>query len=302
MRRPYQRAQTLDWTCLTSGRLPDVPENTKRLLVTAASLAIVLLIAWLDQVTPREIGFALFYLVPIALSAWYGGVGPAVVVATLAGASWLVADLGGRPDGSAVAISLWNAFTRCVIFVSEGVFIAILRRDREKLRELALRESILARTDLNTGLANARAFLEHAESELKNGRPLAILYIDLDNFKAFNDRLGHAAGDDILLEVARVLRESVNEEDLVARIGGDEFAVLLCCEAGEAEARRVGDMLVERIREIASVYGDIRFGATVGIAMYREPPSSAEEFLRSADEAMYRGKALGKGRVVLQNV
>ncbi len=296
MRRPYQRAQTLDGL-----RLPDVPDNTKRLFVTSASLAIVLLIGWLDQVTPREIGLSLFYLVPIALSAWYGGVGPAVVVATLAGASWLAADLVGRVDGTAVAISLWNAFTRFVIFVSEGVFIAILRGDREKLRQLAVREAILARTDANTGLANSRAFLEHAESELKKGHPLAILYIDLDNFKAFNDRLGHAAGDDILMEVARVLRESVNEEDVVARIGGDEFAVLLCRDAGELEARRVADTLVERIRDVASVYGDIGFGATVGIAMYREPLSSAEEFLRSADEAMYRGKALGKGRVVVQN-
>lgn len=279
-----------------------MPDNTKRLFVTSGSLAIVLLIGWLDHVTGPDIGFSLFYLVPIALSAWYGGVTPAVMVASFAAASWLAADVAWRQDETAVAISLWNAFTRFVIFTSEGVFIAILRGDREKFRRLALRESILARTDVNTGLANSRAFLEYAESELKKGRPLAILYIDLDNFKAFNDRLGHAAGDDILMEVARILRESVTEEDVVARIGGDEFAILLCCEAGEGEARRVADKLVERIRDVAAVYGDIGFGATVGIAMFREPPSSAEEFLRSADEAMYRGKALGKGRVVLQNV
>ena len=72
--------------------------------------------------------------------------------------------------------------------------------------------------------------------------------------------------------------------------------------AAGVEARRLADTLVEQIRDVAAVYGDLGFGATIGIAMYREPPSSAEEFLRSADEAMYRGKALGKGRVVLQNV
>lgn len=273
-----------------------------RLFVTAASLAIVVLIGWLDHATGPDIGFSLFYLVPIALTAWYGGRVPAVLVAALAAASWLIADLAWREGDTAVAISSWNAFTRLVIFASEGIFIAVLKDDREKLRRLAERESALARTDSNTGLPNGRAFRERAEVELRRGTPLAVLYIDLDNFKAFNDRLGHAAGDDILCEVARILRESVDEDDLAARIGGDEFAVLLCCDVDDLRVRRVSDAISEQIASIASVYGDLGFGATIGVAFFHESPQSAEELLRSADDAMYRGKLLGKGRIVVQNV
>jgi diguanylate cyclase (GGDEF)-like protein len=279
-----------------------VPEKTKRLVVTSASLAIVLFIGWIDKVTGPDIGFALIYLVPVALSAWYGGRTSTIVVAIVAGASWLAADLAYRENDTAVAISFWNAFTRLVIFSSEGIFIAVLKEDREKLRRLAERESALARTDSNTALPNTRAFLERAELELRRGVSLAVLYIDLDNFKVFNDRLGHAAGDDILVEVARILRETVPETDFAARIGGDEFAVLLCCDVDDLRVRRISSAIAEGIQAIAAAYEDIGFGATIGVAFFHQPPETAEELLRTADDAMYRGKALGKGRVVVQNV
>jgi diguanylate cyclase (GGDEF)-like protein len=279
-----------------------VPDKTRRLIVTSASLAIVLLIGWIDKVTGPDIGFSLFYLVPIALSAWYGGRLSTIAVAVLAAASWLAADLSYRENDTAVAISFWNAFTRLVIFASEGIFIAVLREDREKLRSLAERESFLARTDSNTALPNSRAFLERAQLELRRNVPLAVLYIDLDNFKIFNDRLGHAAGDDILVEVARILRETVPETDVAARIGGDEFAVLLCCDVDDLRIRRISSAIAERIQGIAAAYEDIGFGATIGVAFFDQPPETAEELLRTADDAMYRGKVLGKGRVVVQNV
>lgn len=258
-------------------------------------------IGWLDYETGPEFGLSLLYLIPVALSAWHGGVTAAVIVGCFAGASWLAADLAWRVSDTAIAISIWNAFTRFVIYVSEGVFIAMLRRDREKLKRLAARESLLARTDASTGLPNARAFLERAGRELERGQPLCVLYVDLDNFKAFNDRLGHAAGDDILEEVARILRESIGEQDIAARIGGDEFAMLLACD-NQDKSRRAGEAIAERIRDVGRAFPDINFGATVGVAFFREPPEHAEELLRAADDAMYQGKSRGKGQVVVQNV
>ena len=259
-------------------------------------------IGWIDYATGPDIGLSLLYLIPIAVSAWFGGVTAAVIVGCAAGAAWLAADLAWRESDTAIAISIWNAFTRFVIYVSEGVFIAVLHRDREKLRRLAARESLLARTDSNTGLPNARAFIERAERELQRGVPLCVLYVDLDNFKTFNDRLGHAAGDDILEEVARILRDSVGEKDIAARIGGDEFAVLLCCDADGDRAQQVGDAIAGAIRAIASPYADVGFGATIGVACFNAAPDNAEDLLRAADDAMYRGKAMGKGRVVVANV
>lgn len=273
----------------------------KRLVWVLTAGAVVAVIGWIDIATGPDIGMSLLYLIPVAVSAWFGGVSAAVIVGCAAGATWLAADLGWRESDAAIAISLWNAFTRFVIYVSEGVFIALLRRDRDKLQRMAARESLLARTDSGTGLPNARAFLERAGRELKRGRPLCVLYVDLDNFKSFNDRLGHAAGDDILDEVARVLRESIGEHDLAARIGGDEFAILLTCQDLD-EAHSRGTAIAEQIRTVGQAFPEIRFGATVGVACFRQPPADPEELLRAADEAMYQGKVRGKGQVVVQNV
>jgi len=275
--------------------------TAKRLIWVVASAAIVAAIGWIDFATGPDIGMSLLYLIPIAISAWYGGVATAVVVACAAGAAWLAADLSWRHDETAIAISMWNAFTRFVIYISQGVFIALMRRDREQLRRLAQREASLARTDSTTGLPNVRAFLERAERELKRGKPLCVLYVDLDNFKLFNDRLGHAAGDDILEEVARILGAQVADCDLAARIGGDEFAVLLC-DPDEVTARRVAEGVADRIRTLGTLYPGIGFGATVGGSFFRTLPANAEDLLRSADDAMYQGKVMGKGRVVVQNV
>lgn len=279
----------------------DAVSRGRRLAGVMACAAIIAAIGWIDYLTGPEVGLSLLYLAPIAAAAWIAGVAPAVIVACMAGASWLAADLAWRESDTAIAISVWNAFTRFVIYISEGVFIAVLHRDREKLRRLAEREAQLARTDSNTGLPNVRAFLEHAGRQLKQQAPLCVLYIDLDNFKIFNDRLGHAAGDDILIEVARILREATGEGDIAARIGGDEFAVLLCRENDFERVRGIGDTIAHRIRNLGQPYGDFGFGATVGVVCFRETPENAEELLRAGDDAMYRGKAAGKGRVVVQN-
>lgn len=273
-----------------------------RRVAVALALVAVPLIGAIDYATGPEIGLSLLYLIPIAVSARYGGVKPAVLVACTAAGSWFAADLAWRKGDSAIAISLWNAFTRVVIYVSEGVFIAIIERDRQKLRRLVQLESSLARTDALTQLANSRSFAESAESAIADARarktPLAALYVDLDNFKLFNDRLGHAAGDAILVEVGNVLTRNKHGRDIAARLGGDEFVMLLR-DASEATAARVASQVTSEVRSMAAAYSDIGFGATVGVAFFETPPESVDELLRAADEAMYLGKAAGKSRVVV---
>lgn len=274
----------------------------RRLIGIAASAAVVIAIGWVDYITGPEIGLSLLYLAPIAISAWYGGVTPAIFVAGAAAAAWLAADLAWRETDASIAISLWNAFTRLAIFTSEGVFIAVLHRDREKLRRLAAREAMLARTDHATSLPNMRAFLELAEVELRRardtGEPLCMIYVDLDHFKKFNDSLGHAAGDDLLVEAARILQDAGG---IAARLGGDEFAVLLRA-VDEEQAREIANRIVSRIRDLGAAYPGLGFGATAGVAYFRTPPATADDLIRTADDAMYEGKSSGKGRVVFQNV
>jgi diguanylate cyclase (GGDEF)-like protein len=251
-------------------------------------------IGWLDTVTGAEVGLSLLYLLPVAVAGWYAGVTAVTLVGTLAAGLWMYADLSVKPQGSLV-IALWNAFTRLVIYTTEGVFIALLRRDREVLEQHIERETTLARTDAVTGLANARAFAELVGAHMAtHGAPFSLVYLDLDNFKPVNDALGHAAGDDVLAQVAAILR--LIPEGIAARVGGDEFALLLRVQdlgAAEAIARR----LTSDIQQIAAVYIGFGFGASAGVVWFETLPRSVEEAIQAADEAMYIAKTRTKGRV-----
>ena len=164
-------------------------------------------------------------------------------------------------------------------------------------RERALGELLAHRAshDDLTGVANRSLFfdrLEHAlEQARRRGSSTALLFLDLDGFKAVNDREGHGAGDELLREVATRLTSSVRAADTVARIGGDEFTILL--EDTDAhDARRVADLVTAALRapfELAG--GPVAPGASVGIALTRAGQVSADELVRQADEAMYRSKA-----------
>ena len=276
----------------------------KRFIGTAVSAVAVVVIGWIDYLTGPDIGLTLLYLIPIAASAWYGGTVSAVFVASAAGAVWLAVQVALRPAGASLAIPLWNAFTRLVIFITEGVFIALLHRDRELLRSMLAREKALARTDHATNLQNMRGFLEHADAELHRARAhhatIVVIYVDLDNFKAFNDHLGHAAGDDLLDEVGKILTASFPDK-ITARLGGDEFAVLLT-GIGAKAALEKAEALISSIRKLGGAYPDLNFSATAGIAFFRDPPATADDLVRAADDAMYAGKESGKGRVVLSSL
>ncbi|MCQ4346893.1 diguanylate cyclase [Pseudomonas stutzeri] len=174
-------------------------------------------------------------------------------------------------------------------FVSAQVATAIERKRLYAHLEQA------ARHDALTGLANRALFLERVQAALargqRSGGRLALLYLDLDDFKQVNDALGHAAGDLLLQETARRLQQSVRETDTVARIGGDEFVVLL----EEIREPAQASLLAERIRAALSrpveLSGSLRaIGSSVGIAIYPEDGESEAELLRRADAAMYASK------------
>lgn len=172
------------------------------------------------------------------------------------------------------------------------------RRHAENLiRHMAYHDSL-------TGLPNREMFertLAAGVSEAKRcGSALAVLFIDLDGFKEVNDSLGHAAGDALLKEVAGDLKRLAPEESLVARIGGDEFLVLLPRIAGPEEATQVSGRILSGLsREWQAVPDQFRVGASIGVAVFPHDGRDGAALVRSADRAMYEAKTQGKGRYAL---
>lgn len=160
----------------------------------------------------------------------------------------------------------------------------------------------LAYTDLLTGLVNRRVLVERLELEdrrsARYGVQLAAVMLDVDNFKAVNDRYGHAAGDEVLRAIARVLTASVRNVDLAGRWGGEEFLILLpnCDIAG---ARMVAERICQAVRSLPPFPGGPEHvTVSCGCATRNTAPPTAARLVEHADQAMYRAKRLGRDRVV----
>jgi diguanylate cyclase (GGDEF)-like protein/PAS domain S-box-containing protein len=156
----------------------------------------------------------------------------------------------------------------------------------------------MADHDTLTGLFNRRRFEEELERHIAHGRRYgmdgALLVLDLDDFKAVNDGHGHRAGDSVLMAVGGVLRDRLRESDVVARFGGDEFAVLMP-HGGESEAAELADVLVQAIgTDVEAPEGPL--GASVGFAVFEES-TTPDEMLSAADDAMYADKAHARAPV-----
>jgi diguanylate cyclase (GGDEF)-like protein len=157
----------------------------------------------------------------------------------------------------------------------------------------------MAQTDSLTGLLNRRAFEEILRRDLmrsdRTGQPLGIMLIDLDYFKQVNDSLGHFAGDDVLRQIAAVLRDGTRPSDVLARYGGEEFVVLLR-NAGVTESVTAAERIRMQIANLSGLPGRVNLTASIGVAV-SQTRDTATEFLLRSDEALYRSKREGRNLV-----
>jgi diguanylate cyclase (GGDEF)-like protein len=174
-----------------------------------------------------------------------------------------------------------------------------LGESESRLKSLLAKEQELARIDPLTAVPNRRAFYEALDQERMRSRryrrAFTIAYVDLDNFKKVNDSLGHAVGDELLVQVAAGLKSNLRASDYVGRLGGDEFAVLLP-ETDATAAQLVLRKLRLRLLEEMKAH-DWQVTFSIGAATFLDPPDSLDVIIRMADETMYAIKAHGKDNV-----
>ncbi|MBN8216360.1 MAG: diguanylate cyclase [Spirochaetes bacterium] len=254
----------------------------------------VLLIGEIDLLTGDEVVLSALYLLPVAVMAWLLG-GKHAFAASLASiAAMFLVDVRMEHTGFHASQAI-NAGIRLTIFFFVSFLVARVRTQHLQLRDLAVRDAL-------TGLANLRGALQALDLEYdrsrRSGRPLTAISLDADRFKEVNDTRGHAAGDEVLRRIGKALAATLRRTDTAARMGGDEFLVLL----PETDARSAG-VFAEKMRGrlLASMKeGGFPVTFSIGGTTFLRPPGSIDEILKTVDRAMYRVKRGGRNGVRME--
>jgi diguanylate cyclase (GGDEF)-like protein len=257
-----------------------------RIAWTTVAFLLIPAIGLADYMAGPEITFTLVYIAPVTLVAWLASRRLALAASMLSALAWIAADYAlGRVDPN-VWIYAWNFSSRLIPLLVVSELLSALKTTLRQDRELSLTDSL-------TGAMNRRAFREAAERELsrarRHGRPITLAYFDIDDFKNINDSRGHDGGDRLLKGIVATLSRNLRESDGVARIGGDEFALLLP-EVGPDDAPTTVEKVIRRLRDVTRHEGmPVTF--SVGVVMCRDNPPTLELLLLAADRLMYGIKA-----------
>lgn len=262
-------------------------------LIFLLGISMVALFGTIDLLIKNEILFTVFYLLPVTLVAWFAGWRFAIVASIMSVIMLFADDISSRLIPVTSITLYWDFIGRLGFFLIISYTLATLKNAYDALKELALIDPL-------TELSNSRSFYEMANKEIERAKrfryALTIGFIDLDNFKSMNDTYGHPAGDYIIRKVAESIQDSIRSIDFAARMGGDEFVVMLS-RAEKQESvkiiKRIQTTLAEKMKKH-------RWTLTfsVGMVTYHTMHLSLDEMISAADKLMYKVKAKGKNNVL----
>jgi len=258
-------------------------------------LAIVLcaLVVGLDVATGGELSVSVFYLAPISLAAWYIGMQAGFLFGLVAAGLWLTAELTSGHLYAHALIPWWDAGVWLAIFTLHARLLAGIRAQLRRERDGAAIDPL-------TGALNGRSFCAATgrmmSLALRAHEPTTVVYIDVDNFKAINEERGHTVGDRVLERVGATILAGMRVTDLVGRLAGDEFAILLPATGVDGL-----DTVLPKLRE--ALEADARahnwpIGFSIGAAVFPAPPHAVDTAISAADKLMEQAKAAGKNRTI----
>lgn len=264
-------------------------ENLPKLFSILISIFLMVAISVIDYLISTEISVSILYLLPIGISTWCTDKYISFLIILVSDLINLILNQINDKHHLHPFIHYWNALGILVFFLFTNYLLLELKSNLKNLENLA-------QTDNLTGLNNRRFFVEIVNNEIvKSSRyqePLTLAYFDIDDFKKINDQYGHTAGDRLLQLVAKQAKITLRKSDVIARIGGDEFAILLPrtgYEASEVVLHRLQKMLL-----ISTQQEGLSVTVSIGAITFCRPPQAVSEILEQADNLMYIAKKKGK--------
>ena len=240
---------------------------------------------------------SVFFLIPVSFLTWFVSRRAGFVAAVASALIILGTNIASPMHASHPLVGYWNALIWLGFFLLMAVTVA-------RLKLLYMGEKELSRLDSLTRIANRLAFYEMATAEKNRaqrfGQPITLAYVDLDGFKEVNDSMGHDVGDKLLLWVARTMQKNIRQTDSAARMGGDEFALILPNTTTAAAARVLNKLLRKLNRRMQQNHWPVTF--SIGAVTFLTLPESLQEMIKRADDAMYSAKVKGKNRLEQEEI
>ncbi len=271
----------------------DLFSSRSSVTVIFISLILLALLGWIDYLT-GDYSLIVFYLIPVSLVAWFVNRPCGMFFCLLALATRFTANEAHTSFTlKSASLHYWNECIELLFLLIMSLLFSALRKNLDS-------EKNLANVDPLTGALNRRAFFDIAEYELNRSRryehAMTIAYIDLDNFKGINDRLGHAVGDSLLITVTETISSNIRSTDILSRFGGDEFVILLPETPAEAAATFLNKIHSQLNRAMSARNWPVSF--SIGAVTYPKAPPGVEEVIKKADMLMYEVKRSGKNRLL----
>ncbi len=260
-------------------KILESPGKLPKPFLTFIGFLLVLAIGSLDSLTSYDISISLLYMLPIILIAWFEGGVSATIISIFSAITWAISDLVSGHIYSHVAVPIWNAFMVLGMFLIVAYSIVTIKK-------LLRKESEHGSTDELTGTANIGFFYEKARAEIRRSdvhkRPLSLAYICINNLRYVNDIFGHIAGDYLLHEAAQIMRSTVRSEDVVSRLGGARFAVLMPDTANEI-AIFIIQTVQKHLRDMVKK-NDWPVTFIAGVATCPDPTCTIDELIELAED------------------
>jgi diguanylate cyclase (GGDEF)-like protein len=268
------------------------PGKLPKPFLTLIGFLLVLAIGSLDSITSYDISVSALYLLPIMLIAWFEGGVPAALLSFFGAIIWATSDLLSGHPYHHITVPIWNATMVLGMFLIVAYAITALKKLLKKDREHE-------HTDDLTGVANIRFFYEQARVEIGKSaaskQPLTLAYIDIENLRHINDTLGHIAGDYLLHEAAQTMRSALRSSDVISRLGGSKFAILMPKIMNE-DATNIIHKVQEQLLDMVEHNGwPVTF--STGIVTCKGPIYSIDMLIKKAEDLMNTAKETGKNIV-----
>jgi diguanylate cyclase (GGDEF)-like protein len=261
-------------------------------LITVGLLVLILMGVGDYFASAKLLEFSVFFVLPISFFAWFLSRRTGLLASFFTSLIILGINLNSPVHEINGRVAYWNALVWLAFFLLTTVVIS-------QLKALHIQERELSRTDDLTKVATRLAFYEFTTAEINRARRFklstTLVYVDLDSFKEVNDLRGHATGDKVLIAVARSMQKSIRRTDMVARMGGDEFALILPNTGKDAAQKLLEKLFHLLTHTMRQNHWPVTFSA--GAVTFLFPPESVDEMIQRADEIMYSVKQSGKNQL-----